>query len=129
MFHNKPMRSLTAGNINSIILYQLIEFLIEISLTNAKLEQTCKLQRCYKNFDKTKFRNNLDKINQEENCSNPDSNVNLVSTFSVNNKLMDKHTPYIITKSNSSFTSKPWITKTISNSTTKKQEQDLQKNL
>ena len=63
MFHNKPMRSLTAGNINSIILDQLIEFLIEISLTNAKLEQTCKLQRCYKNFDKTKFRNNLDKIN------------------------------------------------------------------
>ena len=29
---------------------------IEPSSSNAKLEQTCKLRRCYKNFDKSKFR-------------------------------------------------------------------------
>ena len=55
IFYNKLMLNITAGNISSIISDHLIQFLIEPSATNAKLDQTCKLQRCYKNFDKTKF--------------------------------------------------------------------------
>ena len=56
------MLNITAGNISSVISDHLIQFLIEPSSTNTKLEQTCKLQRCYKNFDKTKLKNDLRKI-------------------------------------------------------------------
>ena len=54
-FYNKHMLNVTAGNMSSVISDHLIQFLIEPSSSNAKLEQTCKLQRCYKNFDKAKF--------------------------------------------------------------------------
>ena len=75
IFYNKPMLNITAGNISSIISDHLIQFFIEPSATNAKLEQTFKLQKCYKNFDKIKFKNDLLKISWKEHCSNPDSNV------------------------------------------------------
>ena len=72
------MLNITAGNINSVISDHLIQFLIEPSSTNAKLEQTKMLiQRCYNNFNKTKFKNDLHKISWTEHCSNPDSNVAL----------------------------------------------------
>ena len=71
------MLNITAGNISSLISDHLIQFLIELSATNAKLERTFKLQRCYKNFDKTKFKNDLHKISWKEHCNNPDSNVAL----------------------------------------------------
>ena len=41
---NKPMLNITAGNISSVISDHLIQFLIEPSSTNAKLERTCKPQ-------------------------------------------------------------------------------------
>ena len=90
IFCNKPMLNITAGNISSVILDQLIQFLIEPLSTNAKLEQTCKLQRCYKNFEKTKCKNDLHKINWKEHCSNPDSNVTLEHFLQVINKPLDK---------------------------------------
>ena len=43
IFYNKPMLNITAGNIISVISDHLIQFLIEPSSANAKLEQTCKL--------------------------------------------------------------------------------------
>ena len=49
------MLNITAGNISSVISDHLIQFLIEPSATNAKPEQTFELQKCYKNFGKTKF--------------------------------------------------------------------------
>ena len=55
IFYDKLMLNITAGNISSIISDHLIQSWIEPSATNAKLEQTYKLQRCYKNFDKTKM--------------------------------------------------------------------------
>ena len=45
IFYNKLMLNVTAGNISSIISDHLIQFLIEPSATNAKPQQTCKLQR------------------------------------------------------------------------------------
>ena len=96
IFYNKPMLSITAGNISSIISDQLIQFLIKPSATNVKLEQTYKLQICYKNFDKMKFKNDLHKINWEEHCSNPDSNVALEHFLQIINKLLDKHAPYVM---------------------------------
>ena len=116
IFYNKPMLSITAGNISSIISDQLIQFLIKPSATNVKLEQTYKLQICYKNFDKMKFKNDLHKINWEEHCSNPDSNVALEHFLQIINKLLDKHAPYVMSKSHSSFISKTWVTTAIANS-------------
>ena len=43
IFYNKPMLNITAGNISSVISDHLIQFLIEPSSANAKLEQICKL--------------------------------------------------------------------------------------
>ena len=71
------MLIITAGNISLFISDHLIQFLIEPSSSNAKLEQACKLQRCYKNFDKAKFKNVLHKISWKEHCSNLGSNVAL----------------------------------------------------
>ena len=116
IFYNKPMLNITAGNISSVISNHLIQFLIEPSLTNVKLEQTCKLQRCCKNFHKTQFKNDLHKISWKEHCSNPDSDVALEHSLQIINKLLDKHVPYAMSKSRSSFTSKPWITTSIANS-------------
>ena len=45
IFYNNPILNITAGNISSVISDHLIQFLIEPSATNAKLEQTCKLQK------------------------------------------------------------------------------------
>ena len=77
IFYNKPIVNITAGNISSVIQDHLIQFLIEVSVSNTKFEQTFKLQRCYKDFDKAKLKNDLHKISKKENCSNPDSNVAL----------------------------------------------------
>ena len=63
IFYNNPMLNITAGNISSVISNHLIQLLIEPSSSNAKFEQTYQLQRCYKNFDKAKFKNDLHKIN------------------------------------------------------------------
>ena len=116
IFYIKPILNITAGNISSVISDHLIQFLIEPSSTNVKLEQTCKLQQCYKNFDKTKFKNDLHKISWKEHCSNPDSNVALEHFLQIISKLLDKHAPYGMSKSCSSFTSTPWITMAIANS-------------
>ena len=83
------MLNITAGNISSVISDHLIQFLIELSSTNTKLEQTWKLQRCYKNFDKTKFKNDLHKTSWKEHCSNPDSNVALENFLQIINELLD----------------------------------------
>ena len=116
IFYNEPMLNITVGNISSVISDHLIQFLIEPSSTNAKLEQTCKLQQCYKNFDKTKFKNDLRKSSWKEHCSNPDLNVALEHFLQIISKLLDKHAPCAMSKSHSSFTSKPWITTAIANS-------------
>ena len=56
VFYNKPMLNITAGNVSPVISDHLIQLLIEPSSNNAKLEQTCKLQRCYKIFNQTEFK-------------------------------------------------------------------------
>ena len=113
------MLNITTRNISSVI-SDLIQFLIEPSSTNAKLEETCKLQKCYINSDKTKNKNDLHKISRKEHCSNPDSNVTLEHFLQIINKLLVKHVPFVMSKSHSSFTSKPWITMTTTNSTKRK---------
>ena len=116
IFCNKPMLNTTDENISFVVSDHLIQFLIEPSSYNATLEQTCKLQRYYKNFDKAKFKNDLHKISWKEHCSNPDLNVALEHFLQIINKLLDNHAPYVTSKSRSSFPSKPWITTAMPNS-------------
>ena len=61
-------------------------------------------------FKNEKFKNDPHKISWKEHCSNLDSNVALENFLQMINKLLEKHAPYIMSKSCSSFTSKPWIT-------------------
>ena len=93
IFYNKPMLNKAAGNISSVISDHLIQFLIEPTMIsiNAKLEQTCKLQRYYKNFDQTKFKNDLHKINWKKHCSIANSNVTLVHFGQTISELLDEH--------------------------------------
>ena len=93
IFYNKPMLNITAGNIRSIISDHLIQFLIEPSTTNKKLEQAFKLQRFYQNFDKTKLKNDLLKISWKEYCSDSDSNEALEHFLQIINTLLEKHAP------------------------------------
>ena len=97
-------------------LVDLCYFCLQIVPHHTQLEQTCKLQRCHENFDKTKIKNGLHKISWKEHCSNPDSNVTLEHFLQIINKFLDKHAPYVMSKSRSSFTSKPRITTAIANS-------------
>ena len=53
------MLNITARNVSSVISDHLIQFLTEPSLFNVKIEQTHNLQRCFKNFDKAKSKNDL----------------------------------------------------------------------
>ena len=69
------------------------------------------------NYNETiKFKNDLHKISWKEHCDNPDSNVALEHFLQIINNLLDKHAPYVMSKSCSSFASKPWITTAIANS-------------
>ena len=120
IFYNRPMLNITAGSISSIISDHIIQFLVEPFAANVKLEQTLKLQRCYKNSDKTKFKNDLLKISWKEHYSNPDSNVALEHFLQIIDKLLDKHAPYVMSKSRSSFTSKPYLTTALANSIKRK---------
>ena len=58
----------------------------------------------------------MHKISWIEHCSNPDLNVALEHFLQILNKLLNKHAPYVMSKSRSSLTSKPLITTAISNS-------------
>ena len=83
---------------SSVISDYLIQFLIEPSSANVKLEQMRKLKRCCKNFDEKIFCNDIQKTNWKEHCSNTDSNVVLEHFLQIINKLLDKHAPYIMQK-------------------------------
>ena len=74
------------------------------------------------------FKNDLHKISWKEHCSNPDPNVALEHFQQIIHKFLDKHAPYVMSKSCSFFTFKPWISTAIANSI-KSKKQDLQKKL
>ena len=69
----------------------------------------------YKDAIRTLIRQNL-KMIYTKSADNPDSSVALEHFLQKINKLLDKYAPYVMSKSRSSFTSKPWITTAIANS-------------
>ena len=80
-------------------------------------------QRCYKNFDKLKFKADLVKVNWDGFCLTSNPNDALVHFVKIVNKLLDKHAPYKIIKySKTRCETKPWITPGLANSIRNKQK-------
>ena len=109
------MLNITAENISSVISDHLIQYFIEPSLTNAKFDQTYKVNDAIRTLIRQNLKMTYTK-SAGKNTSNPDSNVALEHFLEILNRLLDKHAPYVMSKSRSSFTSKPWITAAIANS-------------
>ena len=74
-------------------------------------------QRCYKNFDKLKFKADLVKGNWDDFCLTSNPNDALAHYLKIVNKLLDKHAPYkTIRYSKPQYETKPWITPGLANS-------------
>ena len=100
-----------SGNLSSIISDHLIQFLIEPSKFTKKSPQMIYRQRCFKNFDKFKFRADLIKVNWGSFCHDPDLNSAVEHFLKIVEKLLDKHAPYKnIKHPKFQFETKPWIT-------------------
>ena len=92
----KPFNNIISGNLSSIISDHLIQFLIEPLDFSEKSSKIINRQRCYKNFDKLKFKTDLVKINWDGFCLNSNPNDALAHFLKMVNKLLDKHAPYRI---------------------------------
>ena len=74
-------------------------------------------QRCYKHFDKLKFKTDLVKVNWDGICLTSNPNDALPHFLKIENKLLDKHFPYkTIQYSKLQYETKPWITLGLANS-------------
>ena len=73
-------------------------------------------QRCYKSFDKLKFKADLVKVNWDGFCLTSNPNDTLAHFLKIVNKLLDKHAPYKNIKySKTRYETKPWITPDLAN--------------
>ena len=90
----KPLNNIISGNLSSIISDHLIQFLIEPLNFSEKSSKIINRQRCYKNFDKLKFKTDLVKINWDGFHLNSNPNDALARFLKIVNKLLDKHAPY-----------------------------------
>ena len=78
-------------------------------------------KRCYKNFDKLKFKADLVKVNWDGFCLTSNPNDTLAHFFKIVNKVLKKHAPYKTTKySKTRYETKPWINPGLANSIRKK---------
>ena len=69
------------------------------------------MQRCYKLFDKLKFKEDLVKVNSDGFCLNANPNDVVVHFLKIVNKLLVKHAPYKTIKyAKPQNGNKPWIT-------------------
>ena len=72
-------------------------------------------QRCYKNFDKLKFKADLVKVNWDGYCLTSNPNDALAHFLKI--ILLDEHAPYKTIKySKTCYETKPWITPCLANS-------------
>ena len=111
IYYNKPLSNIISENLNSTISDHLIQFLIEPLDFSEKSSKIVNRQRCYKNFDKLKFKTDLVKINWDGFCLNSNPNDALAHFLKIINKLLDKHALYKTIKySKPQYKSKPWIT-------------------
>ena len=74
-------------------------------------------QRCYKIFDKLKFKADLVKVNWDGFCLTSNLNDALAHILKIVNELLDKHAPYKTIKySKPQYETKPWIPPGLANS-------------
>ena len=117
IYYNKPLNNIISGNLSSIISDHLIQFLIGPLDFSEKSSKIVNRQRCYKNFDKLKFKTDLVKINWDGFCLNSNLNDALAHFLKIVNKLLDKHASYKTIKySKPQYKNKPWITPGLANS-------------
>ena len=117
IYYNKPLNSITYGNLSSIISDHLIQFLIEPLDFSEKSSKMINSQRCYKNFAKLKFKADLVKINWNDFCLTSNPNDALSHFLKILNKFLDKYAPYkTIRYSKPQYETKPWITPGVANS-------------
>ena len=114
IFYNKPLNNdMIAGNLCSVISDHLFQFLVEPSyyMHNSSKEKITK--RCYKRFDKEKFKSDLGKVNWQKQCNNPDPNFSMEHIHT----LLDRHALFkSFHKRSNIYRSKPWITTGIAKS-------------
>ena len=123
IFYNKQLNTdmintdMIAGNLGSVISDHLIQSLVEPSsfMHNSSKEKITK--RCYKKFDKEKFKSDLRKVNWQKHCNNPDPNVSMEHFLKIVIALLDRHAPFkTFNKKPNIDSSKPWITTGIAKS-------------
>ena len=117
IYYNKPLNNIISGNLSSIISDHLIQFLIEPLDFSEKSSKMINRQRCYKNFDKLKFKADLVKFNWDGFCLTSNPNDSLAHFLKILNKLLDKHAPYkTIRGSKTRYETKSWIPPGLANS-------------
>ena len=95
----------------------MIQFLTESSEFSDKSSKVINRQRCYKNFDKLKFKEDLVKFNSDGFCINANPNDAVVHFLKIVNRLLDKHASYKTIKyAKPQYGTKPWITPGLINS-------------
>ena len=72
IYYNKPLNNIFSENLSSIISDHLIQFLIEPLDSSEKSSKVINKQRCYKNFDKLKFKGEFVKVNWDGFCLTSD---------------------------------------------------------
>ena len=63
IFYNKPLNDMIAGNLCPVISDHLIQLLVEPSSFIHNISKEKITKRCYKKFDKEKFKSDLGKVN------------------------------------------------------------------
>ena len=99
-----------AGNLCSVISDHLIQFLVELFsfMDNSSKEKITK--RCFKKFDKEKFKSDWGTVNSQKHCNNPDPNVSMEHFLKIVHALLDRHAPFkSFNKKPNIYSSKPWI--------------------
>ena len=106
-----------AGNLCSVISANLIQFLVQpfSFMHNSSKEKITK--RCYKKFDKGKFKSDLGKVNWQKHCNNSGPNVSMEHFLKIVHALLGRHAPFkSFNKKPNIYSSKPWITTDIAKS-------------
>ena len=95
IFYNKSFNNnMIAGNLCSVISDHLIQFLVELFsfMDNSSKEKITK--RCFKKFDKEKFKSDWGTVNSQKHCNNPDPNVSMEHFLKIVHALLDRHAPF-----------------------------------
>ena len=87
IYYNEPLTNIISGNLSSIISDHLIQFLIEPIDFSKKSSKMINRQRCYKYFDKLKFKADLVKVNRNGFCLTFNSYDALAHFLKIVNKL------------------------------------------